>query len=75
MRNIIKTTAMLVIAILVVVLFALIAPDVQPGDSTNEIVSEYNTEYALQNLIKTYEVNEDTGIDLTDERKVDYCEN
>ena len=74
MRKVIKTTTMLVVAVSIVVLFALIAPDVQPSEPTKQVVSEHNTQYALQNLIKTYEINEDTGIDLSDERKVDYCE-
>ena len=74
MKKIIKTATMILVALSIVVLFALISPKNQTIETDKQVVTEYNTQYALQNLIKTYEVNEDSGIELPDDRKVDYCE-
>ena len=74
MSKILKTAAMCLAATSVVILFVLIAPDNQEEVATDYVAELYNTQYVLQDLVKTYEVTEDTGIFLSDGRKVDYCE-
>lgn len=74
MSKILKTAAMCLAATSVVILFALIAPDNQEEVATDYVAEPYKTQYVLQDLVKTYEVTEDTGIFLSDGRKVDYCE-
>jgi len=74
MTKILKTTAMCLAAITVVILFALISLVNQEEVATDYVLEPYNTQYVLQDLVKTYEVTEDTGIFLSDGRKVDYCE-
>ena len=74
MTKVFKTAAMCLVALSIVIMFALIAPDTQDEVASSQIAGAYNTQYVLQDLVKTYEVTEDTGIFLSDGRKVDYCE-
>jgi len=74
MTKILKTAAMCLAAITVVILFALISLVNQEEVATDYVLEPYNTQYVLHDLVKTYEVTEDTGIFLSDGRKVDYCE-
>ena len=74
MTKSLKTIGMCLFALAVVALFAFIAPETKNEVVTSSVASEYNTQYVLQDLVKNYEITEDTGIFLSTDRKVDYCE-
>lgn len=74
MENIIKTTIMVLFAVSVVVVISFLTPSQIVTDETAELTPAYTVEYALQDLIKTYEISEDTGRFLNLDSKVDSCE-
>ena len=74
MENIIKTTIMVLFAASVVAVVSFLTPSQIVTDETDELTPTYTVEYALRDLIKTYEISEDTGRFLNLDSKVDSCE-
>ena len=74
MNNFIKTALMIMVAVSIVVAFSVVAPKQEIVDDVAQTTIDYQTEYTLQNLIKTYDLSQDTGRFLEDESRVDFCE-
>ena len=74
MNNFIKTALMIMIAVSIVIAFSVVAPKQEIVDDVAQTTIDYQTEYTLQNLIKTYDLSQDTGRFLEDESRVDFCE-
>ena len=74
MNNIVKTGVMVMIAISIVVIFSMVAPAHSVNENVVQLTSSAQTEYALQNLVKTYDFTQNIGHVLEFEGKVDYCE-
>ena len=74
MNNIVKTGVMVMIAISIVVIFSMVAPARSVSENVAQLTSDAQTEYTLQNLVKTYDFTQNTGHVLESEGRVDYCE-
>jgi len=74
MNNFIKTALMIMVAVSIVVAFSVVAPKQEIVDDVAQTTIDYQTEYTLQNLIKTYDLTQDTGHFIDLESRVDYCE-